>query len=308
MTVVGVFGPWFYLAGFPTSYDTKTRKLPWFLRVLTMFIGTPIVAIYLLILYAYSAKILVTGVWPEGEVVWLMLAFLLIGFVVTLLSYPLQYIEKSPTYGRLQKGFFIATLPLMIVYFLAIKMRIEEYGWTDNRYIVVAFGIWIVINCCIYLFAKRDIRWIFGSFTIIALMSVLIPGVRMFDVGVASQRDRLMDFFEENGMIENGQIVASPELIQAEYSIQSILSYLQNRGALDSVLDDLADPVDTSDLEQWEVSDTVLRSLNIQTYSRYDEPMGESVSVLDIQQDTKQSYEISGYTQMLPFNSWNTQG
>ena len=104
MMVVGVFGPWFYLAGFPREFASKEQvSFPRLLRILTMYIGTPIVGIYLIILYAYSLKILSTQQWPEGQVVWLMLAFLLIGFAVILFSYALQYTEKHPIYSRLQR-------------------------------------------------------------------------------------------------------------------------------------------------------------------------------------------------------------
>ena len=149
------------MAGVPDVFDLKKQEFPRFLRILTLYIGLPIVAVYLLILYAYSAKILLLQEWPDGQVVVMMLTFFLIGFGVTLLSYPLQFIEKSPVFPWLQKIFFIAILPLMVVYFMSINIRIGHYGWTDDRYIVVAFGVWIVLSSLLYFLKKRDIRWIF---------------------------------------------------------------------------------------------------------------------------------------------------
>jgi len=206
----------------------------------------------------------------------------------------------------LQKGFFAAVLPLMIVYFMALNIRVGEYGWTDNRYVVAAFGVWIVVCCCVYLFRQRDIRWFFGSFIIIALISVVVPGVRMFDVSIASQRERLYEFFEENDMLRDGQIVPGYDTIQAEYSIKNILGYLNNRGALDDVIETFKDPLDVSGLDRWELEDEVLRSLNIQTYSRYNEPVSETTQILEIQAGEGRAYDIAGYSQMLKLDSWNT--
>jgi len=271
-----------------------------------MYIGVPIVSIYLLILYVYSAKILVTGDWPEGQVVWLMLVFILAGFVVTFLSFPLQFLEKSKVYMYMQRGFFVALFPLMIVYFMALSIRVGEYGWTDNRYIVAAFGVWIILCSLVYLFRRSDIRWFFGLFAIIALISVAVPGIRMFDVSVASQKARLYEFFEENDMIKDGKIVSHDETVHVQYAIGSIFHYLDNRGALDQIAQQLDEPLGPEELEGWDLEDAVLRALNIQTYNRYDEPVHDNIQILEIQQRDKEiAYDIAGYSQMLRFDSWN---
>ena len=147
---------------------------------------------------------------------------------------------------------------------MSISIRIGEYGWTDNRYIVTAFGVWIVLSSVAYLVFRRDIRWIFGLFVVIASLSVLTPWINMFDVGIRSQEARLNAFFEEQGMISpEGKIMRFDEVQKIDYSFYSIVQYLHSRDALDGFLARLQEPFDTEGLERWELEDALVRALNI---------------------------------------------
>ena len=135
VTIGVLFAPWFFLAGVPTSVKKLKLNFHPALRVFTLFIGLPIVGVYMIILYAYSAKIIITNVWPEGGIIWLIFAFLVIGIFVTMLSYPLHLLETD-RFQKMHRFFFWALLPIMVVYFLALYFRVDSYGWTDNRILV----------------------------------------------------------------------------------------------------------------------------------------------------------------------------
>lgn len=306
VTVAGIFAPWFFLAGFPKEFDvvTKSKDYPKYLRILVMYIGVPIVSIYMLIMYAYSIKILLPNNWLQGDVVWLMIAFLVAGLAVTLLMYPLDEKGAHPIYKRLQKGFFISALPLMIVYFLAINIRIQDYGWTDPRYLVVVFGVWMVASCLSYLFLKRDIRWVFGWFVILAWVIVWLPGIGMFDTGIRSQSQRFEAFLNEHGLVSSdGTIAASNTQITSDRSAYSIIQYLHNHDALTPFLDRFKTPIDTEKYSQWELADEVLKSLNVDMV--YGDSRYERIGVRVLQINThNQEHDIAGYDRMLRFDSW----
>ncbi len=304
ITTIGVFAPLFFLAGVPDVFDLKKQEFPRFLRILTLYIGLPIVAVYLLILYAYSAKILLLQEWPDGQVVVMMLTFFLIGFGVTLLSYPLQFIEKSPVFPWLQKIFFIAILPLMVVYFMSINIRIGHYGWTDDRYIVVAFGVWIVLSSLLYFLKKRDIRWIFWLFSVMVILSVWMPVVNMFDVWIRSQQARLETILTENNLFtDEGKIVASPEKLQLDDDVMSIIQYLYDRDGIDPFLARLETPVDDKTYSSgWDFANSLLTSLNIESYYvQYP----EEKNIIRIETtENRENIDIRGFSTMLKFSDW----
>ena len=59
------------------------------LRVFTRFVLLPIVALYLLILLVYFAKVLVTWAWPSGWIGWLVSAVAVAGISSLVLVHPL---------------------------------------------------------------------------------------------------------------------------------------------------------------------------------------------------------------------------
>jgi hypothetical protein len=83
-----------------------------------------LLAVYTIILYAYGAKIVSTWVWPKGNVVYMMIAYIVVGVLclwfmgpATLQSAGRQWIKKVST------GFYAFLLPLMSLYFVAIGMH-----------------------------------------------------------------------------------------------------------------------------------------------------------------------------------------
>src|SRR6185295_13773789 len=78
---VFVFFPWHFLAGVPrdlAALDADVQH-PKALRLFTQYLLLPLVVLYLLILYAYTAKIMLTRTWPLGWVGWLVSAASIFG-------------------------------------------------------------------------------------------------------------------------------------------------------------------------------------------------------------------------------------
>lgn len=96
----------------------------------------------------------------------------------------------------------------MCVYFSALFIRVQEYGWTDNRCLVAILGIWIVVSSALYLYKKLDLRIFFAVFSILLYVSIWFPGYNLFQLGIASQKERLMEEFASKGMLnEQGMII-----------------------------------------------------------------------------------------------------
>ena len=143
---------------------------------LTKFILIPITAIYFLILYAFSTKILVTWQLPEGWVGKLVLGFSVAGIFTYLLNFMLVKFDDSVVVKGFRRWFFYILLPMVLLLFVAIGRRIGDYGVTEARYVVAISGAWLLLISVYFILSKRDnIKFIPISLAVFSLLTVLGP-------------------------------------------------------------------------------------------------------------------------------------
>lgn len=179
--------------------------------VFLKFMTTPLVVVYLAILYIYLAKILVTGEVPKNWSATLILSFSAAGLINYVLMYPFaKMTDNPPVWARnYHKFFFFALLPLLPLLFYSIWVRIQTHGITEKRYIVAALGLWLFGISLYFLIGKRkSLRSITISLSLLAIASVFGPW-NMVDVSIDAQFVRLMKKFETHGFIENGALKKS---------------------------------------------------------------------------------------------------
>ncbi len=106
----------------------------------------------------------------------------------------------------MSKSFYLILLPLLVILFIAILMRMDDYGITVNRYIVLFLGIWLTTVCVFTLLFKSSIKFIPTS---LALMLQLISfgpwGI--FSVSERAQVNRLKNILEKAKIIKENKIV-----------------------------------------------------------------------------------------------------
>jgi hypothetical protein len=235
IAVLGGFNTWFLLSGVPLPQpDAEARPYPRQMRILAEFILLPLVTLYLLILYAYAAKVLVAWKWPTGWASYLILGLCALGLFTLVLLKPLE--EKSGNrwvrlFGR---HFHHALIPLLLLLFVAIGRRVIEYGITEKRYCVIALAVWLSgITLHSMIDRRRDIRVLPASLCLVWLLAAFGPwGV--FDVSRKSQVARLQGVLEANGMLVGNKLAKSPSLVprRANQEISSIAHYLEEHDAL----------------------------------------------------------------------------
>jgi len=119
---------------------------------------------------------------------------------------------------------------------LAIYMRIDTYGWTENRYMVALLGGWLG-GVSIYFILFRDARykWIFLTLSLFILISQ-IGFWSSYEVGKKSQQNRLTRYLKNNPNLSED----SP--LRVRYEISSMIGYLSSHfgvNALESILPDI---------------------------------------------------------------------
>jgi hypothetical protein len=75
IVTIGFFNTWFFVSGIPEDFDhlETIDVYPKGLKTFSQFVLLPLLALYLIILYSYGTKILVTWNWPKGIVSYLII-------------------------------------------------------------------------------------------------------------------------------------------------------------------------------------------------------------------------------------------
>lgn len=236
LVVAGFFAPCFFLAGLPYYFEhMDSENYPKLLKILLLYIVTPLISIYTAILYLYFAKILITVQWPIGLVAHLVLWYSLISIAVIFLISPLR--ESNKWAYSFIFWFTKLVIPLMVMMFISIGIRIKAYGITENRYFVVVIGLWAVV-VMFYLGFSKNRRNIVLPITLaaVAVLSVVGPW-SAYSVSKASQNNRLYDLLSKNQMIDNNKIVKANKMIKQtdKIEISQIISYFQNKHSLSDI-------------------------------------------------------------------------
>lgn len=229
LVIAGVFAPAFFLGGIP-SFTQQLEKDDYskLLRILLLYIVMPLITVYTAILYIYFAKAIITLEWPEGLVAHLVLWYSVISAAVIFLTSPLSSINKWVKififwYAKL-------VLPILVIMFVSIGIRINAYSVTENRYFVVLLGLWVT-GVMIYLNLAKNRRNIVMpiSLAIITLLAVFGPW-NAYSVSKLSQNIRFESILNRNDMIKNN-LVVKPTIEVAENDkneLSEIILYFSN--------------------------------------------------------------------------------
>lgn len=233
LAVVGGFNTWYFLAGIPRNYnglDTETA-FPKALKVFTQYILIPLVTLYMVILYAYGIRILVHWSLPRGWVSTLIMCYAAVGILAVLLVTPLRDDVASPWVRFFSRFFFMATLPLIVLLYVAIITRVNEYGITESRYYLLLIGAWLGFISLYFIFSRRkNIKAVPASLAILGLVSLWGPW-SAFSISERSQVHRLKTILQKNKAWQPGMKMKAPAKLKNEDAVQvgSIIEYLVER-------------------------------------------------------------------------------
>lgn len=236
LIVVFIFAVSYFLAELPLKNVFITPdNYPKVLNILILYIVMPLLTAYTTILYIYFIKILVTTQWPQGLVSHLVLWYSAVAVIVLFFISPIK--EKTKWPGIFTRWIPKIILPILIMMFISMGIRINAYGVTENRYFVVVLGLWSA-GTMLYYSLKKNVWNIVLPFSlsIIALISVFGP-LSSYNISKMSQNNRLEKILVLNNMIRDGKIQKAPENISKESKneISNILDYFNTNHSLRDV-------------------------------------------------------------------------
>lgn len=235
------FTPLYYLSLLPNfnsrdAYDDANKEIsfmyPKFLDILVSYITIPLITAFTAVLIIYFIKILVTGVWPVGQVGPMVLGYSATGYFIYILSSNLN--NKFSAFYR--KFFPFVLIPLVVMQMVSSYIRIDAYGITESRYYVVLFGIFSIVCALVLILGKKKNPNIIVLLSAIFALISIIPPVDAFTVSKNSQERRLTEILYRNNMLIDGEIVKKNDVsADDKYEITNISNYMHEMGYLDDM-------------------------------------------------------------------------
>ncbi|MBP1691951.1 MAG: hypothetical protein H6Q32_1303, partial [Bacteroidetes bacterium] len=310
--IVGLFSTWFFLAGIPedlSQLNTLT-EYPKGLKIFAQYILFPLVLIYLVILYAYLAKILIEWDWPQGWVSKLILGFSGTGMFSLLLLHPVVGRTENLWIARAARWFYILLIPLVVMLFLAVWRRVSEYGMTEGRYIALGLGVWLVFLIAYFTLSRaRSIKIIPASLCVLTFLVSFGPW-GMFSVAEQSQIGRLESILAQTGILSEGNVraVHGEVPIRDTKQISAILSYLHEHHGLDGIqgwfdqslkVDSKVDSIPSG--VAYKSPEAVAKLMGVEYTSRWVESTGGMMTFLP-----ETAYDVSGYDRVIHVNTFGS--
>jgi uncharacterized protein YhhL (DUF1145 family) len=232
-----IFNTFFLFTSIPkdTHEFEVTKPFKNSLRIFIQYILLPIILIYALILVLYIGKIIFNNQTPKSVVTVSVLIFSIIGVLTYLLAYPI----KKGSYFWINKFcqfFFYFMIPLMVLYFIAIIKGILNFGLTEDRYLALVFGIWL-LGISLYIIISKKDNIIFFPISLVILLSLTSFGPwGMYKLSATMQYKRLYKRLASNGLIKDNRLITKGHKPISDSITNLIIepfTYLYTHGEID---------------------------------------------------------------------------
>ncbi len=275
--IFGIFGAWFFLAGFPRVSDSfpEVVEKSKVLRIFVEYICVPLLCIFFVILYVYLGQIVFLWNWPKGGVANWILGFSSAGVLVYILAYPLLQKTEYPFLKKFFRVFFALVLPMVVVLFMALSIRLKEYGVTEMRYLVALGGIWLFLSSLYFLFSKNKELKVLPYLAAGFLFFSSFGPWSMYAVSINSQYTHLEKLLVQYNLLENNKSKATTDEnaipIEDRASIYSKIQFIASReqeGKLHEWFPEAASSTENTRL-YYNFADEAMQTLQITKYYDY---------------------------------------
>lgn len=167
-----------FLGLLPQGNDKHNREphSSEFLNGILHYLFLPLTAGYLIVLYIYATRILISWELPIGWVSWLIVALMTVCIAVQFGLYPTRFKEGKRFDNWIARWMPILILPLLLLMTIGIIRRFNDYGITINRLYLATLNGWFYIVCIgLFVIKARRINWIPISFAGIFLLTSALP-------------------------------------------------------------------------------------------------------------------------------------
>ena len=283
------------------SEQTPDRPIPGnsFLDILARYVLTPAAWIYTVILYLYFVRIAITWSLPRGGIAYLVFGFILFATILKALQ-PL--LQKQPCKWFYER-FSLISLPALIMFWIGVGYRINQYGLTEDRIYLIVCGVIMTLTIGLF-FSHRWGRYLYATLSAVVLLALFtyIPGIRAGQLGLLSQNlraERLIDrlqLADATGKIAPIKRPDSDSIHKKDYrDLYNTLSYLEEHDKSESLKERYG--IAGSHSFQTEIVPRTLEQYV--TWGGFETVVAEGSSYVYLSANTQQTISLEGYTRLL---------
>jgi len=182
---------WLSLARFDDVHpgELQGNVLLRILALVTDALLIPIMLVFAAVIHLYAARIAILAELPKGQIGWIVPTYLATGYSVFLLAQgpDMQFPRLRHTFCRL---FLAGTLVPLLLLALALKVRIDAYGITEGRYMLVLTVIGgVLLAASAAVRRPFDIRLVPAAIAALACVAVIGP-LSAKNMTIRSQTER----------------------------------------------------------------------------------------------------------------------
>jgi hypothetical protein len=228
---------WILLASVPENLPSLANDTdyPKGLKVLSQYILTPLVTVYLVLLTAYILKILISGDWPSGWIGYLVASLAVVGLLAFLLVAPLRDREGEGWIRTFSRWLFIGLIPAAVMFLLALWKRIDPYGLTEMRVLGFLLGLWLLGIALVFTVRRNTGIHLIPISLAILLLATLYGPTSATNLSVASQSRRIRRLLAPGA--------DSAVSTSAQVEVSSALEFLLEHNARNAIQDALGEKV-----------------------------------------------------------------
>lgn len=283
------------------SEQAPDRPIPGnsFLDILARYVLTPAIWIYTVILYLYFVRIAVTWSLPRGGIAYLVFGFILFATIIKALQ-PL--LQKQPCKWFYER-FSLISLPALIMFWIGVGYRINQYGLTEDRIYLIVCGTIMTLTIGLF-FSNKWGRYLYATLSAVVLLILFtyIPGIRAGQLGLLSQNhraERLIDrlqLADASGKIAPVKRPDSDSTYKKDYrDLYNALCYLEEHDKSESLKERYG--IAGSYSFQTEIVPRTLEQYV--TWGGFDTVVAEESFYVYLNNDEKQCISVEGYTHLL---------
>ena len=170
--------PILFFSGIPSIDEClqETPALNKFQASTNKFLFLPVLSLYIILLYAYIAKIIIQWEMPKGMVSYLVSASMMLMLLRVTLTLPERINPKPSFEKKLLKILPAACIPLVILMSVGIIRRISDYGISEDRYYITAINIFYYAIIAILLIDKIKCKSRFIAIVFCSMFFILTNG------------------------------------------------------------------------------------------------------------------------------------
>jgi hypothetical protein len=202
--------PLLFLVWLPSKVNWQERitnfDLPKFFRTLIVFILIPLSIAYLVILYVYIGNAIVLGELPKGTIGWTVLTFTVASVFALVLVYPYRKNEDQKLVYWFSRLLPFALSPMVVLLWVAILMRVGDYGFTPSRVLLTLLAIWLtLINVYLYTGKKWGLMPLAGALTFLSVFAIGWP-INIKSLSIWSQQSIQRSVLQANNIAEGDSV------------------------------------------------------------------------------------------------------